>query len=516
MDDQPYRPIDQEAALEMAEVTLVLRPRTDLETPDPEVIGSASLAERRHLDPEQLRSQRGAHAEDLAAVRTWAVAAGLEVVAEQPERRQLTVRANLATLSRVFQVRFSRVRSAQGTFRAVSGQPQLQVEVASLVVAVLGLDTRPFASPRAKRLPLPDPPGPLERAAPLSFEPTTVVQAYRFPAAEATTGGCIGLIELGGGFLPADIAAYFKKLERPAPQLVVVPVMGVGNRPTGRPDGPDGEVNLDIEVAGAAAPGVRLACYFAPNTDQGFLAALSAAIHDQTNLPQVVSISWGGPEASWPASTVAAFEHVFQDAALVGITVLAASGDQGSADGLGDGLAHVDYPASSPLVLGCGGTRLQLNRTTIVGEIVWDDQPQDGATGGGVSARFPVPSWQSDAGVPPSVNPGHAPGRGVPDVAGDADPATGYQVLVDGTPAVFGGTSAVAPLWAALLVSCMRGGAGRVGYLNPLLYRTLASQGVTNDITLGDNGAYRAGPGWDPCTGWGSPQGARLLSALGG
>lgn len=516
MDQESGTPIGPGSAQEIAEVTLVLRPRPDGEAADPEVTGGLPISKRRHLDAEQLRRQRGAHPDDVAVVRSWARAADLEVVSELPELRRLIVRGSLEAIGRAFQVGFSRVTTAAGTFRAVTGQPQLIADVAPLVVAVLGLDTRPFVSPRARRLPLPDPSGPLAQAAPLSLEPTTVARAYDFPAGAAGGAGCIGLIELGGGFRPADIADYFRALSLPAPQLVVVPVMGAGNTPTGSPDGPDGEVNLDIEVSGCAAPGVRLACYFAPNTDQGFLAAVSAAIHDESNLPQVISISWGGPEASWPAPTITAFEHLFQDAALVGITVLAAAGDRGSSDGLADGLAHVDYPASSPFVLGCGGTRIRLDGTGIASERVWDDQPQDGATGGGVSAHFPLPPWQSGAGVPPSVNPGHAVGRGVPDVAADADPATGYRVLVDGTPAVFGGTSAVAPLWAALLVACMRGGAGRVGYLNPLLYQTLASKAVTRDITVGDNGAYHAGPGWDPCTGWGSPQGERLLTAFGG
>ncbi|MGC1405338.1 MAG: peptidase S53, partial [Candidatus Dormiibacterota bacterium] len=183
---------------------------------------------------------------------------------------------------------------------------------------------------------------------------------------------------------------------------------------------------------------------------------------------------------------------------------------------LQNGQANVDFPASSPHVLACGGTRLTSSGNLISAEVVWNDGPGGGATGGGVSAEFALPSWQAGAHVPPSADPGHKSGRGVPDVCGDADPESGYQVLVDGQSTVFGGTSAVAPLWAALLVRCAQALGRNPGYLNPILYQTLEAEGVTRDITNGNNGAYKAGPGWDPCTGWGSPDGTKLLAGLRG
>ena len=292
--------------------------------------------------------------------------------------------------------------------------------------------------------------------------------------------------------------------------------MGGGNLPTGDPQGPDGEVTLDLEVAGSLAPGARLAAYFAPNTDQGFLAAIQAATHDLINRPQVLSISCGGPEPGWPLGVRTAFEHAFEDAALAGITVCVAAGDSGSSDGMTDGLAHVDYPAASPLVLACGGTRLLTAGGSISAEVVWNDLPAGGATGGGVSRVIPLPTWQSGAGVPRDVDPGGYRGRGVPDVAGNAAPETGYRVLVDGQAVVFGGTSAVAPLWGALLLVCAAQLGQRLGYLNPLLYSKIAAQGALRDITHGDNGAYLARVGWDACTGWGSPVGSALLRALQG
>jgi kumamolisin len=205
-------------------------------------------------------------------------------------------------------------------------------------------------------------------------------------------------------------------------------------------------------------------------------------------------------------------DQAFADAALLGVTVTCASGDNGSDDRVGDGRAHADFPASSPHVLACGGTRLKGTAGTIADEVSWNDGPAGGSTGGGISDVFDLPAWQSAAGVPASANPDRRVGRGLPDVAGDASPATGYAVRVDGRDMVFGGTSAVAPLYAALVARLNQRLGRSVGFLNPALYGPAA--GAIRDITAGDNGAYRAGPGWDACTGLGRIDGARLLAAL--
>jgi len=202
----------------------------------------------------------------------------------------------------------------------------------------------------------------------------------------------------------------------------------------------------------------------------------------------------------------------------MGVTVCVAAGDNGSADGDNDGNNHVDFPASDPFVLGCGGTSLQASNDQIVNETVWNDLPNGGATGGGVSDMFPLPTWQEGFDVPsPTVQGG---GRGVPDVSGDADPNTGYNILVDGESAVVGGTSAVAPLWAGL-VARINQATGKatgktIGYLNPLLYTQAVEAEGFHDITQGNNGAFSAGPGWDACTGLGSPDGVPLEAALTG
>jgi kumamolisin len=355
-------------------------------------------------------------------------------------------------------------------------------------------------------------PGIRAHAVELSYSPVQVAQAYAFPSDTTGAGQCIALVELGGGYKPADLTVFFKNLGIKSPNVTAVSVDGTKNSPTGDSNGPDGEVELDIELAGAVAPGAKIAVYFAPNTDQGFIDAVTAAVHDSKRKPSIISISWGGPENSWTEQSRNALNSAFEDASTMGISVLAASGDDGASDGSADGNATVDFPSASPYVTGCGGTKLTISGTSIGSEQVWNELASDeGATGGGVSENFALPSYQKSAKVPKAPN-GFA-GRGVPDVAGDADPATGYNVTVDGEQMVIGGTSAVAPLWAALLARINQSLGTNVGFLNPLLYSTKAASSF-HDITSGSNGAYSAGRGWDACTGLGSPNGTALLTAL--
>jgi kumamolisin len=270
------------------------------------------------------------------------------------------------------------------------------------------------------------------------------------------------------------------------------------------------------------APGAKIVVYFAPNTDAGFLDAVSTAIHDTLNKPSVVSISWGAAESDWTNQAMQAMDKVFQDAASLGVTICCAAGDSGSTDGVNDGRLHVDFPASSPYALACGGTRLEGSGSSITKEIVWNEGVSGGATGGGISDVFDLPKWQTNANIPPSANPSGRIGRGMPDVAGDADPFTGYQVLVDGKQLIIGGTSAVAPLWAGLIALFNQKLGHSVGYLNPGIYGLTSSSHTFHDISAGNNditgksGPYAARSGWDACTGWGSPDGGKLLSVLSG
>jgi kumamolisin len=267
---------------------------------------------------------------------------------------------------------------------------------------------------------------------------------------------------------------------------------------------------LDIEVVGAIAPGANIAVYFAPNTDAGFLDAITTAIHDTTNKPSIISISWGGPESSWTPQAMTAFDSAFQAAAAMGITVCVASGDNGSSDGVDDGANHVDFPASSPNVLACGGTHLKASGATITAESVWNDGAQGGAGGGGVSNFFALPAWQKGLKLTLASGGNQAlTMRGVPDVSGDADPETGYDVRIDGTDTVIGGTSAVAPLWAGLIARINSAKGSPIGFMNPQIYAATSS---LNDIRTGNNGSYAAAAGWDACTGLGSPDGTKIAA----
>jgi kumamolisin len=487
---------------ERTSVTVVLRSRKSSSQDAAQALAGVPPSERRYMTREEFAADCGADPADAAAVQRFALDAGLLVVETSLPRRSVVLEGTVAALGAAFGAELVLFRSGDATFRGRTGTLTLPSGLEGVVTGVFGLDERPQARTQFRP----------SAAAALSYTPPQVAQAYDYPAGLDGAGQAIALIELGGGYKHKDVTTYFARLGITAPKVTAVGVDGAKNAPAGSPDSADGEVLLDIEVAGSIAPGAHIVVYFAPNTDQGFLDAITTAIHDTTNKPNAISISWGGPESTWTAQAMTNFDTAFADAAALGITVTVAAGDNGSSDGVTDGLAHVDFPASSPHVLACGGTALTASGTTIASETTWNDGSSGGATGGGISDVFALPAWQQNAGVPPSVNPGGRIGRGVPDVAGDASPETGYQVLVDGQSTVFGGTSAVAPLWAALVALLNQALGKPVGFLNSFLYAQ--GEGPFHDITAGNNGAYAAGPGWDACTGLGSPNGAKVLAAL--
>jgi kumamolisin len=511
---------------ERIQVTVVLRRASDTGGAAAAQASSARrLKERTYLTREQLEAAQGASADDIARVEAFAQDHGLDVVEASRARRSVMLSGTVGAMGAAFGVTLIRYEHPSGAYRGRTGVVNVPEELGPIVQAVLGLDNRPQGTPKF-RIHQPQAGGEAggqvggtvrpRAAGGASFTPPQLARLYDFPAQADGTGQCIAIIELGGGYRNADLQAYFKQLGIRLPQVTAVAVDGANNNPSGDPNSADGEVLLDIEVAGAIAPKSRLAVYFGPNTDRGFLDAITTAVHDTLRKPSVISISWGGPEASWTPQAMEAYDQAFQDAAALGVTVCCASGDNGSAD-MGqqwDHKAHVDFPASSPHVLGCGGTHLDASSSAITSEVVWNDLPGGGAGGGGVSDQFPLPAWQAQARVPPSANPGGRVGRGVPDVSGDASPRSGYAVLVDGQQMVIGGTSAVAPLWAGLVALMNQLLGHPVGYLNPLIYGLPAGNGAFRDITAGSNGAYHAGAGWDACTGLGSPVGSKLLAAL--
>ncbi len=469
------------------------------------------------LSRAQYETRYGADPKDVKAVQKFARAYKLKVSSVNRGARTLVLSGQAAAFNQAFQVDLAHYEGPQGTYRGRTGAISVPAALKGVIVGVHGLDNRPHARPHFRLASATRGAAqPHVAAQSVSYTPLQVAQCYDFPSAVNGQGQTIGIIELGGGYTQSDLNSYFESLGiSPAPSVAAVSVDGAKNQPTGSTNGPDTEVMLDIEVAGAVAPAAKIVVYFAPNTDAGFLDAINQALGDKQNNPSVISISWGGPESTYTAQSLQSYNSALQSAAAVGVSVCVAAGDNGSTDGVTDGLQHVDFPASSPYALACGGTHLIASGSTISSESVWNDQPSDGATGGGISATFPLPTWQSGAHVPPSANPGSFVGRGLPDVAGDADPDTGYQVEVDGSKTVVGGTSAVAPLWAGLIARFNSGLKSTAGYLNPTLYQALAATaGTLHDITSGNNGAYQAGPGWDACSGWGTPNGAAIFQAL--
>jgi kumamolisin len=566
-----------------AEITLITRRRATMPA---EIVTGPTV-----LTTDELAERYGTHPDDAARVREVLAGYGLEVTAAYPATRRIMVAGTLADLAGAFGTTLRQVSSPDPggrgmvTHRYRVGALFVPAALAGVVVAVLGLDTRPQARPHFRTR------GAAGAAPSGGYSPNQVAEAYQFPAGTDGSGQTVAIIELGGGFAASDLDTYFGGLGIAVPSVTAQGVDGAANAPGSDPTGADIEVNLDIDVIGAAAPGANQVVYFGPNNgDQGFVDAISAAA-EASPAPIAISISWGQSEDSWTAQGLSSMNAAMSDAAALGITVCAAAGDNGSADDVTDGEPHCDFPASSPYALGCGGTKLEFSGGVITSEVVWDETAAgEGAGGGGVSDQFALPSWQENAGVParaggttpggtgtgsggtgsggtgsggtgsggtgsgggegehhhhhhhhrhgehhdyghgededaaasgglgqPTGEAAASGGRGVPDVAGNADPVTGYSIYADGKSQVVGGTSAVAPLWAALISRLAQATGTRFGLIQPALYAGV-SPGVDvpgfQDITSGNNGAYSAGPGWDACTGLGSPDGTALLDRL--
>ncbi len=492
--------VDPQATVE---VTVYVRPRAPVDWVDSE--SARAPMGRRLVAREAWADAHGAADEDLTSVTAFARDAGLTVTTVDAARRAVHMRGPLQAVADAFGATMEgRYQAEQGAtaYRARSGSLSVPAELGDVVMGVFGIDDRPQARPHLRFH--------AQAQAATAFTPVQVADAYAFPSGATGRGQTVGIIELGGGFDTGDLSTYFAGLHLTAPSVTAVSVDGGENSP-GTDQNSDGEVMLDIEVVGAVAPDATIVVYFAPNTDQGFIDAVSQAVHDTAQKPSVISVSWGESEDAWSEQARTQMEQILTEAAGLGVTVTVASGDNGSADAVQDGQQHVDFPASAPHALACGGTSLHASGATIESETVWND-PGGGATGGGISRQFPVPGYQANAKLPVNVDTQTA-GRGVPDVCGDADPETGYRIRVDGIDQTIGGTSAVAPLWAGL-IACLDEQLGApLGFVQPLLYPLLGS-GSFHDIRSGNNGSYAAGPGWDACTGLGSPDGTALASAV--
>ena len=476
-------------------------------------LAKTPIAERQYMSHAEYEKAFGADDATVQKIEQFARDHNLAVSRIDRARNAVFLTGNVRDMNLAFQTHLECYEQSDGvTYRGRTGSLHVPEDMADKILSINGLDERPVATPKKR---LRRPAATSNAAQTIEYQPQQIASLYSFPSDVNGSGQCIGIVELGGGFKQTDLNTYFGKAN---PTVTAVSVDGGRNHPTGDPNGPDGEVLLDIEVAGSIAPGSKIAVYFAPNTNKGFLDAVSSAVHDTTRKPSAISISWGSAEdgGGYSSSVLSSFNQIFQAASLLGVTILVAAGDNGSSDGVSTG-NHVDFPASNPWVTACGGTTLTApDMHTIQNETVWNDGAQGGATGGGVSTVFPVPAYQQGLQATLSTNKTQAlTGRGVPDLAGDADPNTGYNVLVDGQSFPIGGTSAVAPLMSGLVALLNQELGKPVGFWNPQLYQAIGTTAF-RDITSGNNGTYAAAKGWDACSGLGVPVGTALASALKG
>lgn len=515
-------------ATDTIKVTIVLRRRPEgPPLPGFSYFRDTPPSERRRLSTEEFAQTYGAQQSDVEKITNFAASHGLTVLESHPARRMVVVSGTVDAFEQAFHVDLneyeqsvSRDRTGNAVaekYRGRDGYINVPADLTDAIVGIFGLDDR-----RITKRNMSDPIG----TAPISI--SEITQLYDFPSNSAH-GQSIAIFS-EGGYLTSDISANFGGR---LPVVIDIPV----DAPNG--EFPDPETTQDIVIAGSAAPGAQICVYFTTYSQQGWVDLIGRVIHPAPGDPvcSVLSSSFyvsDGDDAFALAADgvsmgwITAVSSYFQDAAIQGVTICIASGDSGSQSKLGDGHAHVQYPASDPWVLSVGGTTVGDIIGSSFEEYVWNDAftfggfSGSGATGGGVSALFPLPSYQSHAGVPPSVNDGHQ-GRGVPDVAANASPNSGYPIILGGQPSQFpaNGTSASAPLWAGLIAVLNTALGENVGFVNGVLYELGSSffRDIVAEPGAADNGfggvkGYPVSPGWDACTGWGSPNGTQLLKGL--
>lgn len=480
--------------------------------------------DRRYFSREQLAAEYGANPEDLDRLEAYAHRHNLSTTQRSAAQRSLVMRGTIGDLLTAFPTRVHMYQHSTGSYRGREELIKIPASLAPIITGIFGFDTRPRSrSGRHERVKRPPP------AAARVVPAAVYAQRYHFPAkarrkALDGAGQTIALIELGGSCSVPDLERYFHAIATPLPTVSAISVDHGANRPHILSP-VDAEVMMDIEVAGGVAPAAKIAVYFAPsNGDRGFIDAISAAVHDAERKPDVISVSWGCAESDIDKQAVNAYHELFLEAAALGVTICVSSGDHGAAQSAAadwDKKVHVDHPASDPFVLACGGT--QLDETN--DDCVWNDgtafdkSVKGGggwASGGGISRLFSVPKYQARANRQKSIVKGQAAGRGVPDIAMSA---VNYFTYFHNRPFKSGGTSAVAPLMAGLIVRLNQATGKNVGFLNPFLYAN-ATKGVVRDVTKGTNAikdtlaGYHAKKGWDACTGLGTPNGAAILSLL--
>jgi kumamolisin len=451
---------------------------------------------RHALDAARRRSHRRA----AERIVRFAEANGIAVGDIDLTRRQLKLTAPAGRLAELFDVSHNLYDDGNHEFRARRGSLSVPQAIAPWTRAVLGFDQRPQVRSLAA--------GDGDKG----LWPTEVARLYGIPLDHDVTSQCAAIIALGGGYQSSDLATALGRMGRAPPTVVDQSVLGATNQ-WGGGTRHDEEIALDLQVLAGLLPGARIVVYFTRNNIQGLAEAIHDAVFDETNRPQVLSISWGSPEKYWTDPGREAVQSALADAVKRRVTVVAAAGDELATAGVADGKAHVWFPASCPYVLGCGGTAVTLGGTGIAGETVWNDGGGNG-TGGGISDVYAVPAYQAAVQVPPSVSSG-ALGRGVPDIAALAAGTPGYRIVLGGTEVVKDGTSAATPLWAALIAIANAERGAPIGLVHPHLY---GAPGLLRSITTGNNRVdgigYAATGGWNACTGLGVPRGAAIVDAL--
>ena len=517
---------------EQVEICVHLRPKpSSPQLPSLEEFTDTPLSKRKYLSHKEFQKLYGADPADVEKIKVFAREHGLHVEKVEPEHRCIHLKGTVKVMNAAFGVTLSMYKLGEEVFRAHPGPVHLPEELIGIVTGVLGLSNPEIARPheqssekeeslKKKSSSEPDTP---------YFTGSSVASLYHFPVDTTGKGQSIGIIALGGGYKSECLKEYFEKyIGIPMPNIIDVNVDDGHNNP-GAKHYFDVETCGDIEVVGAVAPGADIVVYFAPDPSYlGFFKALLTAIHDKKHKNSVISISWGTKEGTSSErgkkedSFIKLMNLLLTEAASLGITICASSGNFGSSDVYKDPekdrCAHVDFPGSSPWTLGCGGTRIEAEDNVIKSEVVWKNEKDKRASGGGVSAYFSCPPYQKKAGITPqSVNEGGEVGRGVPDVSGNA---ADYLIKTNENPVEkISGTSAVAPLWAGLIARLNQKLNTQLGFINPTLYE-IRDSGVFKDITQGNNQVYSwvpgysAGPGWDACTGLGSPNGEKLYEVL--
>ncbi|HXB44223.1 MAG TPA: S53 family peptidase, partial [Puia sp.] len=354
---------------ELMNISIKLRPKQAL----PDLLDPAVFREFTPITQQELTDKYGSSDTDIKIVHSFAHHAGLSIVKTDAGKKTIELRGTASQMEDAFKVSLSNYKGPKGaSFRGRKGNIKIPKELEGIVEGVFGLDTRAIAKPKFKTIKNAKAKKVNKQSAAAPYLPTDIANIYNFPQNATGKNQTIAIIELGGGYTITDLASYFNKLKVNTPNVVAISVDGGSNNPTSA-NSADGEVMLDIEVAGGIAPNATIVVYFATNTDKAFLDAITEAVQSTTYKPSVISISWGSAEGTaggWTPSSLKAFNDAFQSAAALGITVCAAAGDNGSNDNVNDKKVHVDFPASSPYVLACGGTLLSTNGNNIVDEVV--------------------------------------------------------------------------------------------------------------------------------------------------